>query len=533
MRRALIGALGDAFSSVRWVRPRSARPTTDSILSDLGFLSISNVISNVVLFARQLLDASLLGPVAFGFWVLLKLIRDYSTNLTLGITDGLHREIPILRGQGLDHLIPRAKGTVSRYILCVGILSGVSLLIMALLPVLPQRWRLGCLYLSVQTFLQLWLTYYQAVFRAEARFREVSTLQIISASGALLTVPFVLRWRLEGVLLGQIVISLMTLTYCVRREWPYINAPHDWEVLLHLGRVGIPIMLVSFAALFLLSADRIVIAKVGSMEKLGLYGFAQTVTLVPFALGGIVNAVMFPRFCEEYGRRSNSRAMRRHVLQPLQGEAIVFPLIVGALDVLLEPLLTRFAGDYLDAIPLCRILLYGMLFYVFAGMCANLLVAINKTWIYVWSLAVAGALNVGLAVLVIKLGYGITGVAGVAAASLTLFGLWLLGITIVNYLSLPPGVFAKTLLLAVQIIVYVIGAARVTEWLAWKALADEPTPMQLGFRILLFFTLATPLVRRAWRLWTGLDRLVADKNSAHKTPGLVPVNSTLQGNHGD
>ncbi|MBC7260762.1 MAG: hypothetical protein H5T63_02000, partial [Chloroflexi bacterium] len=41
-----------------------------------------------------------LGPVAWGTWQAAKLVLQYGANLHLGVQNGMHREIPILRGKG-------------------------------------------------------------------------------------------------------------------------------------------------------------------------------------------------------------------------------------------------------------------------------------------------------------------------------------------------------------------------------------------------------------------------------------------------
>ena len=145
---------------------------------------------------------------------------------------------------------------------------------------------------------------------------------------------------------------------------------------------------------------------------------------------GSVASVLYPRMLERFAKSQDARSLQSLLIGPLRAlTAIMLVLICGA--VLGLPLLIHlFLPKYMNSVPIIQILVPGAFFVSIANVASTYLIAIDKQkWLFVVLITTTPFIFI-LDTILVKLGYGVIGVAMGTFVGYSLYGLGILVLAI-------------------------------------------------------------------------------------------------------
>ncbi len=368
----------------------------------------------------NLVAAGVLGPSGFGEWVVLTLILQYASVVTLGIPNGAGRDVPVRLGAGQSDAAAFVEdvslgGTLISALIGAVLAFGVTLVLAG--PTDPDRLAIALLMGLAVATQQLYLLS-QVLFRSRFAFRAMAAQMILSGVVVLVAGLGLLRFGIVGlsasVVLANIVALVAAAAFLPRRP----RACWDLPETRRLISVGMPIMLAGFAFIVLTTADRwLVLAFLGT-ESLGVYGLVGMVASGLLLIASVAGQQYFPRLAFAFGAGRGGEelatiARKQGRTTALAIAAISVPTVAGAWVAV-----TLFLPAYRDALLPLTIASVGIVIYAASSGFGNLLNAVGHHRAYLALLVLAVAGDLVLATVMLMLGAGLPGVA--TATTLTL-----------------------------------------------------------------------------------------------------------------
>lgn len=425
----------------------------------LGY-GAARAVVELLLGARGMLLAALLGPAAFGVWSLIRLCQQYLIVVGLGTSRGLEVEASIHR-RGADGLLnPTAErfaaAAAGFQLLGYGAFS-VLAAVGAALSVDPA-WRAVLAGLALSTLLER--LYFQGgtFLRAQATIPEFAVVELAHAGlQVALTVALAWLWGLPGALAGLALayvggLAMMHGRVPLRIGW-------SWPMIRAMIRIGLPVTLAGTMQTLVASLDRLVVAAFVSVEALGQYAFAVSVTSIGAAAGLVVRTAVFPDVYHA-ARQGDPHAWMAHMERLLLALAWILSLVLAAVALAIGPVIHRLVPDYALAVGPARI-------FIFSGVAQGLImvamlgsVAADRQRVAPLLTAISLVASVGLTWLVLQLGLGLEGLAAVSLVTRLGYAL------AVTFLGRPGMPWRCELRLAVGLALPVLGACALVHLLA-------------------------------------------------------------------
>jgi O-antigen/teichoic acid export membrane protein len=399
----------------------AGRSLRGEITRDVLKLSIASALAGVGNFASAYFGARFLGPIVWGIWQGTRLVLEYGANLHLGVQNGMHREIPILRGKGEQGGQHQIAETAFGFTSIIAALSGIMVLVAANVIPMGTEARLCLQSLSVMLPLQLFHSYFGYLLRAYNLFDVVARGEFLAGITSLLTIPLVMFLGLIGFLTGQVVRLLTVTVYYGIAGWCFVGWGWNSKILLKLLGIGFPIMLMALVSVIFSTIDRMLVLTFLDTESLGYYSLG-VLTFTPLLLIFTAsNSVMYPRFAERYGALGDTRFLQRYISVPLVSLACVLSVVVGIIWIVLPVVTYLLLPNYVAGLAAARLLLFGLFFYALAGMPGNMLLTVNKQMLRLLLLVISASLSLILSYVGLSLGYGLVGIAGGTTAAYLIF----------------------------------------------------------------------------------------------------------------
>ncbi|MBK5189575.1 MAG: oligosaccharide flippase family protein, partial [Gemmatimonadaceae bacterium] len=155
-----------------------------------------------------------------------------------------------------------------------------------------------------------------------------------------------------GFVVGALA-SLWTVRHCAPFRPTLATAP-----LRRLLDVGLPLALSSALTIALGTADRLVVAAYGGATTLGLYAFGVSIAGLAASLAWIIRTVIFPDVYGSARVAGVGPAMREHLNRTVLPFAYLFPPILGALALAMEPAMALALPRYLPAAAAARVFIF-------------------------------------------------------------------------------------------------------------------------------------------------------------------------------
>jgi O-antigen/teichoic acid export membrane protein len=396
---------------------RTSEPST---LHAIGSVVGASVGGRFLRFVKTLAVARLLSPDSYGVFAALAVLINYAQFLELGSSTAAFRDLASAVGRGDRREAWHAAGRMATLKLAATLLLGAGALAASFWPGMLGPLRQGLVALPVIALSATLLSQVLQHLQAEGRSSDYGRVTVLAAASDLvLCAGLTAAWGLVGLLVGSALSPVIALVWAARRRALAPPRAVPAPVLRGYLKTGVPLAALALVDQSLLSVDQVLVMTLLSLRELGLYNVAFVLAEAVRTLGAAAAAVLGPRLLREYARAgSGPQAVRRYTLNPVLAYANVLPVLIGPLWVAASFGLARFFPAYSGAIGPMQTLLLATSFLVVLGGVTTFLFAIDK---HPWSFVMIGpalVLKVAVAVGLLRLGWGLE---GIAVASLLAF----------------------------------------------------------------------------------------------------------------
>lgn len=398
-------------------------PGRPSTLVAIGSVMGASVAGRFLRFVKVLAVARLLGPESYGAFAVLTVLLTYSQFLELGASTAAFRDLASAVGRADPREAWRAAGRMATLKLLAAGLLGAGALAAAAWPGVPPALRQGLLALPAIALSSALLSQVLLHVQAEGRAHDYGRVTVLAAASDLvLCVGLTALLGLPGLLAGAALSPLAALAWAARRRALARPRPIDGGTLRRYLGTGLPLAALALVDQSLLSVDQLLIMGLLSLRDLGLYNVAFVLAEAVRTLGTAAATVLGPRLLREHARAGGDlEAIRRHTLQPVLLYARALPLPIALLWIGGGFGLARFYPAYAEAVGPMQVLLLASGFLVVLGGVTTFLFAIDKHPRNLLFVTPALAFNVAVDLVLLRLGWGLM---GIAAGSLVTYFLY-------------------------------------------------------------------------------------------------------------
>lgn len=397
-------------------------------LPAIGNVVGASVAGRSLRFVKTLAVARLLSPESYGVFAALTVLFNYAQFLELGTSTAAFRDLASAAGRGDRGAAWRAAGRMATLKVAATLLLAAGAVAASFWPGVPGPLRQGLLALPAIALSATLLSQVLQHLQAEGRSGEYGIVTVIAAASDLaLCVVLTAAGGLVGLLIAAASSPVVALFWAARRRALALPRAVPAGLLRGYLKAGIPLAGLALLDQSLLSVDQVLAMAFLSLRELGEYNVAFVLAEAVRTLGAAAAAVLGPRLLREYARAgADPEAVRRHTLNPVLAYANGLPVLIGPLWIAASFGLARYFPAYSGAIGPMQTLLLATSFLVVLGGVTTFLFAIDK---HPWSFVMIGpalALKVAVAVGLLRLGWGLEGIALASLVAFVGYGLSML-----------------------------------------------------------------------------------------------------------
>jgi O-antigen/teichoic acid export membrane protein len=394
--------------------------------------------------AVTLYAATILTPTEYGTYGLLALWLTYVTFVAPGIYSAASREIPVLLGKKQEKDALKVQNiSVSAELLYT--IAPAAVIVGASFFYADTLLRTGLLIIAMSYVTNRVTSLWSNMNFNRQKFNTVALgsliISIVSPAVTLAT----LHWlKVYALIVGPLAAHAAAIVYYFTKGAIGFRFTLDKREIIRLAKIGIVLQGLGIMFWAFRMADRTIIAAALPLAQLGLYTFAIGFLTYALTFFNDFGRVLQPTLWKEAGTaetvRKGFRDTRRIAIYIALGTAIAIPLAQLIFNLVVN-LITR---KYVDSLPIFNVLsynLYLMALAIVPGLILNSSL-VNKQRLPLIFYSIGLALNIGFDLLVIRLGYGVIGVAWVTIVTQGLVTL-ILYYLIKNYIYETTGEFIK------------------------------------------------------------------------------------------
>lgn len=399
-------------------------------LFQISIFSIATYLAEFFFFLRGFFLARILGPETFGLWAQMKLTLMGSRHGSLGANDAMVREVPFFIGKGLSKPANDVKEAAAVINLALSAIAAILIVLFVCLlsDHLNQNVRRAWFILALIFPMRQILFFAQTVFRAEKRFDQLS---VVILSIAFLTSIFGTISAFYLGLIGFLVVfalcHVLVLFAILLSRRPLRLPDYRPALSFRLIKTGFPIMVSRFLRVLLYNVDQIIIWLLLSRSDLGIYSIQKYIFTVIMLVPIVVSAVFYPRIMEAFGKTGNPEKLAIYLIQPTLVMGWLSSIVLGVMFLLLPLPFKWLLPEYVLSITPGRVLLLASFFSVIANMPMTIHISLRKEKILIGIILISIVLCLVADIIMIKKGYGLTGVALGTTFGFFLFSFFTIG----------------------------------------------------------------------------------------------------------
>jgi len=389
------------------------------IIRDFIGIAGSQYLVRMLLVARGVIAARLLGPTGFGLWNGISLVMDYGTQSQFGTLQGLDQTVPPRIVEGDTRGLVRVKRAGLFNVLAFGLLfTSLCAIYFHRSPGLIRGfWGEGGLLLACLTALLINVSnYHNSILRSHGDVGSVSAWTLLQGLiGAVLGVALIPRLGAWGLLYGWLTGTLLALVYVRFRGGRFVPlapaASVDSRLLL---TVGFPMFVYVVLNFVMRSLDRLVILRFLGIESLGFYQLAVMAINMLLYLPDSLAYVMYPRILARYHETgSDPGAVREPIERAMRFVSLLLPLFCALAYLAADDAVLWILPRYRAGVPSLRILCFGAAALGLGSLSSVVLMTLRRQVVLIPVALTTTLVGGGLMIAAARFGYGIRGVAWV------------------------------------------------------------------------------------------------------------------------
>jgi len=384
------------------------------IIRDASIFSGSAYIAQGMSFIKGFLNARMLAPSLYGLWSGLNIILDYSAYVHIGALNGMNIEIPYQKGRGSEDNISKARNSAFTICLINSVIFSLALVIIAVF-----LWRgnkisesIGLITIAILNLTTSMYDFYATSLIALKRFFSISKANTFFAFfGVCLTLALVPIFKIYGVYITAVAISLSTFLYLFFKEPSSLRLDFDFRYMRRLIKIGFPVMSINLLNSTIPSMASISVIFFLGRESLGYYAIAMLAAYFLSYFPSSIHRIFEPHIYQKYGETHDPEDLKRYLLKPAMVMSILFPAVMAVYYVFVTFFIRHFLPKYGPSIELFSIIIMARFFVSFSPTSNAFINAVNKQRflipIYMASIAIVAAVSF----IFIKSGFGQASVA--------------------------------------------------------------------------------------------------------------------------
>ncbi len=382
--------------------------------NSLKFTSV-NFLMALISLPVTIYVATILVPEEYGIFGFLGLWLMYATLIGPGISSAGAREIPVLLGKGEEREALRIQNTSVSSEMLFSIIPFVVILGASLFfsePIL----RIGLIIIAISYLVSRLTNLWSEMNFIREKFNIVAKGNLITAIvPPLVTVASVYWLKVYALITAPVIGALILGVYYWKRGPINYRFTFNGKENLRLVKIGVILQAGTLVFWGFRLADRTIIASTLPLEQLGLYTFAIVfltyVRMIPTNFASVLQPILY----KELGRTSSLsegfKDTTRIAIYIALGTAILIPIAQLGFYSIVNLITTKYIGSIL----IFYILSYN-LYLASIAVIPHLVLkssVVNKQKIILYFYSIGLALNIIFDLLVVKLGYGVAGIAWV------------------------------------------------------------------------------------------------------------------------
>ncbi|MCX6623629.1 MAG: oligosaccharide flippase family protein [Acidobacteria bacterium] len=386
---------------------------------DAKYVTSSAIVAVALTAIRSLLVLRIVGPAVIGAWKAAMLLYTTGEFLRLGVSRGIALQVPVLDGQGEQKQSDRLAAAAGSFVLLVGVVAGIGFFLASFF-ITDRELRLAFQLVSVVMMLGQPHQFLRDLVSARHSFQLRAKELLLAASidfGAGLTLAWL--FGLPGIGIATMLAVGVPAVYLWRKQGFHFHLHIDRPSLKRLVNVGFPFSLAETAFDFARFLDVLVMTPLLGPVVVGYY--AVSLLILDFStfvtkLG--ISQVVAPHLLRAYGKAGSAREVEVFYEMPVRLFSYVLPPLIAVGSLMIGEFVRLVLPQYTPGIPAAQITMWGIFFMAVHSTIGSFFLAAKKLREVLRLFAVLLPAGAVAHIIVIKAGYGLTGVAWTSLAVL-------------------------------------------------------------------------------------------------------------------
>ena len=256
---------------------RSRRSHLTGAAIEAALVGAAGVIDQAARFVIGVVAAGVLGPVVFGSWSLIAVVIQYANVLSLGVSTGAARAIPIARGAADEGGVIRIEASARFRPRASSFLAGgaAALVVWLLAAGALEWWLCGLVGLAVVAQQQVVLD--QSLMRSRFQFQRAGVEGLAQGIAGLVFGLLLVPLGIAGLTASRIAAGLAALAVGAPGRIGRPAPVWDVDMTKSLIRQGFPLVFAASMFGLLITIDRWVVLGLYGEEALGVFSLASIV----------------------------------------------------------------------------------------------------------------------------------------------------------------------------------------------------------------------------------------------------------------
>ncbi len=371
--------------------------------------------------------AATLGPSTFGAWVLITLVLQYASFLSLGIPNGMGREVPLRLGAGQRADAELAEDVALSTTLLSSLVGAAAAAI--LIWTVGEHGTAGdpaiVALVAAAMFSQQIFLFAQILLRSRFAFRAAG-IQLTVVGGVTVAGGLVLvRFGLPGLIASQVLAqsTCLAVALVLLKRTPHLR--WDPATARRLIAVGLPLMLAGVAYLALTTLDRWLVLTFLGTAAVGIYGLVGLAVSSLLVVVTILSQQAYPHLAFAIGAGQQGPEILALAHRQSRLAVVLGGMFVVGISLVAWLGIPIFLPAYEAAVGPMLISMLGSVAYAWASGFANIMTTAGAQREYLAIQVASIAADVAIAIVLLRLGLGLIGVSTAFAVTMLAYSLGL------------------------------------------------------------------------------------------------------------
>lgn len=374
-----------------------------------------NFLGALISVAVTIYVATILVPEEYGIYGFLGLWLMYAGLIGPGIFSAGTREVPVLLGKGKEEEALKVQNislsaeilyTIIPFVVIIGASFFYSNTVL----------KLGLIIIAVSYLASRLASFWSGINFIREKFNLIAKGNLIVAILTPLAILAGVNWLgVYALLIAPLIANMVVWAYYLKKGAINYHFKFDRSETVRLIKIGVILQGVGFAGWAFRLTDRTIIASMLPFEQLGFYVYAIGFIMVALRIPTDFGKVLKPILWREAGKTDSILEGFIDTKRIAVYMALVAAILIPISQLLFYLVVTVITTKYINSIPIFYVLSYNLYLASIVIIPSLVLTSsiVNKQKILLYLNSIGLALNVIFDILVIKLGYGVVGVAWV------------------------------------------------------------------------------------------------------------------------